>query len=65
VNVVRADELRRANQKAELDRKARQHLNKSIAHSRNMEEELVGSKGNLEAHLAVLGNAMGASLNFL
>jgi hypothetical protein len=65
VNVVRADELRRANQKAELDRKARQHSNKSIVHNRNMEEELVGSKANVEAHLAALGNATGASLNYL
>ncbi len=62
---MRADELRRANQIAELDRKARQHLNKSIAHNRNMEEELAGSKVILEAQLAVLGNATGVTLNYL
>jgi hypothetical protein len=50
-NILRADQL--------VERKARQHLKKGIAHNKNMEEPLAESRAHLLQHMEVLGNAVG------
>jgi gas vesicle protein len=62
---LRADKLRKASQAEELERKARQHLKKGIAHNINMEEPLATSKDDVTQHLEMLGNAVGTSLAYL
>ena len=37
-NIMRADELRKASHLADLEKEARQHLKKGIAHNKNLEE---------------------------
>ena len=65
-NVIElADTRRKAKHKADMEQKARTHLNKGIQHNINMTEELVNSETDLEAHLEMLGHAVGASLTFL
>ncbi len=62
---MRADKLRQSCHNAEIERKARQHLKKGIAHNKNMEEPLAESKDHLVQHLDMLGNAVGTSLAYL
>jgi hypothetical protein len=64
-NVLRADQLREASHTAEVERKARQHLKKGIAHNKNMEEPLAESRAHLLQHMEVLGNAVGTSHAYL
>jgi hypothetical protein len=64
-NIMRADELRKASHLADVEKKARQHFQKGIAHNKNLEEPLAESKEALAAHLEVLGNAVGTSLAYL
>ena len=65
INIMRADELRKASHLADLEKKARQHLKKGIAHNKNLEEPLAESKEALAANLEMLGNAVGTSLAYL
>ena len=65
-NVIElADTRRKAKHKADMEQKARTHLNKGIQHNINMTEELVNSETDLEANLEMLGHGVGASLTFL
>jgi hypothetical protein len=60
-----ADIRRKAKHKADMEQKARTHLNNGIQHDINMTEELVHSETDLEANLEMLGHAVEASLTFL
>lgn len=63
--IVLADIRRKARHQAELAQKARTQQKKGIQHNINITQVLVHSQRDLEAHLEVLGHAVGASLAYL
>jgi hypothetical protein len=64
-DILRADQLREISHTAEVEKKARQHMKKGIAHNKNMEEPLAETRAHLLQQLEVLGNAVGTSHAYL